>query len=181
MSDDTRRILNLLAQGRITVDEADELLRAAREGAGPSAAGAGGPGSNDRPRPRFLRVEVRKARDAARWPADPTRGERQVAIKVPLAMVRAGMRLGAIIPGTGDRIQQAMREHGIDFDVTKLDSGELESMLRDMGELNIDVDNGRAQVRVTCESGFALTTCGRSIRRRRRSRRPADLARGTRR
>ena len=79
------------------------------------------------------------------------RGERQVAIKVPLAMVRAGIRLGAIIPGTGDRIQQAMREHGIDFDVKKLDSGDLESMLRDMGELNIDVDNGRAQVRVTCE------------------------------
>jgi len=156
MSDDTRRILDLLAQGKITVEEADELLRAAREGAGPStaraaAAGAGGAGDNDRPRPKFLRVEVHKARGAARWPADPMRGERQVAIKVPLAMVRAGIRLGAIIPGTGDRIQQAMREHGIDFDVTKLDAGELESMLRDMGELNIDVDNGRAQVRVTCE------------------------------
>ena len=41
MSDDTRRILDLLAQGKITVDEADELLRAAREGAGPSAAGGG--------------------------------------------------------------------------------------------------------------------------------------------
>jgi len=155
MSDDTRRILDLLAQGKITVEEADALLRAAREGAGPSTAradaGGGGGNGNDRPRPKFLRVEVHKARGAARWSGDAPHGERQVAIRVPLAMVRAGIRLGAIIPGTGDRIQQAMREHGIDFDVSKLDSGEFESMLRDMGELNIDVDNGRAQVRVTCE------------------------------
>jgi len=146
MSDDTRRILDLLAQEKITVDEADELLRAAREREGPAASGtASAPaGSDDRPRPKFLRVEVHKA--ASQW-----RHERQVAIKVPLTMVRGGMRLGALIPGTGDRIQQAMRDRGINFDFAKLDAREFETMLRDMGELNIDVDNGRAQVRVTCE------------------------------
>ena len=152
MSDDTRRILDLLAQGKITVDEADQLLRAAGEGGGPAAAGAApSAGSDDRPQPKFLRVEVHKARGAARWSGDTMCGERQVAIKVPLSMVRAGIRLGAIIPGTGDRIQQAMREHGVNLDVSKFDASQLESMLRDMGELNIDVDNGRAQVRVTCE------------------------------
>lgn len=153
MSDDTRRILDLLAQGKITVDEADQLLRAARGSAGPApaAAAAGGAGDSDRPRPKFLRVEVHKSRGAACWSGDTLRGEHRVAIKVPLSMVRAGIRLGAIIPGTGDRIQQAMREHGVDFDVSTFDASQLESMLRDMGELNIDVDNGRAQVRVTCE------------------------------
>ena len=41
MNDDTRRVLDLLAQGKITVDEADQLLRAmaapAPEAAAPGA------------------------------------------------------------------------------------------------------------------------------------------------
>lgn len=142
MSDDRRRVLDLLAAGKITVDEAEQLLsalgapRAARSGAGDA-----GPEST----PRYLRVMVHKA-------ADDWRPSKDVNIRVPLAFVRSGLRLGAIIPGLGgERVRQHLRERGIDVDLAALDYAQLEGMLRDLGELTIDVDGGKSQVRLRCE------------------------------
>jgi len=142
MTDETHRILDLLAQQKISVDEADQLLQAARaerKAAEPAATGA------DQPPPaRFLRVEIRRA-------ADEWRRERQVNIRVPLSMVRGGMRLGALIPGTGDRITELLRARGVDLDWSKLDQAQLDAVLKDLGELTLDVDDGRAQIRITAE------------------------------
>ena len=143
MSDDSRRILDLLAQGKITVDEADQLLRAlGSTGAAPATPPAGEP---HEPRARYLRIAVHKA--ANQW-----RPEKQVNIRVPLSIVRSGIRLGAIIPGyAGDEITRRLRERGIDVDLSKLDQAELENLLKNLGELTVDVDKGKAQVRITCE------------------------------
>ncbi len=62
------------------------------------------------------------------------------------------MRLGAMIPGpAGDRLTERLREKGLDIDFRKLDPANLEAILKDLGELTIDVDQGKAQVRITCE------------------------------
>ena len=37
------------------------------------------------------------------------------------------------------------------MDFSKLDPAALESALKDLGEMNIDIDSGKAQVRITCE------------------------------
>ena len=58
MNDDTRRVLDLLAQGKITVDEADQLLRA-MAAAAPGAAAAG-PDEAARPALRWVRIAVHK-------------------------------------------------------------------------------------------------------------------------
>ena len=101
--------------------------------------------------PRYVRIEVHKtARRQAAGPGMPA--DRQVNIRVPIAFVRSGLRLGAIIPGfAGDEITRRLRERGIDVDLTKLDQAQLEDMLKNLGELTVDVDQGRAQVRITCE------------------------------
>ena len=39
----------------------------------------------------------------------------------------------------------------LDVDLSKLDPAMIESMLDELGEVNIDVDSGRAQVRITAE------------------------------
>ena len=145
MSDDTRRILDLLAQGRITVDEAQRLLAAIGEAAGGTPAASTPPGSADQPPPRYIKIAVHK-------PANDHRGEKDVKIRVPLSVMRGGMRLGAIIPGWGgERMQARLREQGIDLDLSKLDAATFETMLKDLGEMNIDIDSGKAQVRITCE------------------------------
>jgi hypothetical protein len=143
MSDETRRILDLLAQGKITVDEADQLLRAI--GAGPgSTAGPNAAARGEKPRPRYLKIAVRK-------PAADRGAGKDVTIRVPLGIVRSGMRLGAIIPAfAGEQATARMREHGLDVDFSKLDSATIESMLNDF-EMDIESESGRKTVHISCE------------------------------
>jgi hypothetical protein len=141
-TDDTRRILDLLAQGKITVDDADRLLKALGTRASTDAASDA---EADGPRPRWLRINVHK-------PANDHRREKDVNIRVPIAVVKGGMRLGALIaPLAGEHAARKMRERGFDLDLSKLDGPAFESLLKDMEELNIEVDNGKEQVRITCE------------------------------
>ena len=149
MSDDTRRILDLLAQGKITVDEADRLLRAmsASSDAAQTAAAASNEPSAA---PRYVRITVHKT------PKDKTAKDdcrdKDVNIRVPIAVVRSGMRLGALIPGfPGDAVSARLRERGIDVDFSKLDTAALEHVLKQLGDTNIEVDSGKAQVRISCE------------------------------
>ena len=144
MSDDTRRILDLLAQGKITVDEADQLLRAmaAPADAAPTAATASNEPSAT---PRYVRITVHKT-------AKDDRRDKDVNIRVPIAVVKSGMRLGALIPGfPGDAVSARLRERGIDVDFSKLDTAAFEHVLKQLGDTNIEVDSGKAQVRISCE------------------------------
>lgn len=56
-----------------------------------------------------------------------------------------------MIPGCGEAITERLREKGIDIDLARLDQVQLEDLLKDMGELTVDVDKGKAQVLITCE------------------------------
>ncbi|HEV3059380.1 MAG TPA: hypothetical protein VGY48_14110 [Vicinamibacterales bacterium] len=169
-TDNTRRILDLLAQGKITVDEADQLLRAV---GGPEAGqarqrsqGSEGPQGGQRPQgpqgpqgPQRPQGPQAQTRSDARWmrvtidkAARDGRPAKQVSIRVPMALVRGGVRLGAIFPYKGnDPISQHLRNHGVDVDWSKIDLSQLDSVLQNLDETTIDVDNGRAQVRISYE------------------------------
>jgi len=151
MTDDTRRILDLLAQGKITVDEAQRLLAAIGEATSGASTGSPTPGpagstaADQQTAPRYIKIAVHK-------PASEHRGEKDVKIRVPISVMRGGMRLGAMIPGWGgERMRARLRERGVELDLTKLDPASIETMLKDLGEMNIDIDSGKAQVRITCE------------------------------
>ncbi len=143
MNDHVRRVLELVAQGKIAPAEAEELLNAMKEESrdAPTAA-QGGAGSAA---PRYLRIFVHKmARMGHR--------EQDVNVRVPLSIVRSGLRLGAIIPGYArERVHAKLRERGVDIDLAKIDSATIESLVKDLGEINIDVNEGEEQVRITCE------------------------------
>jgi len=145
MSDDTRRVLDLLSQGKITVDDAEKLLGAIAASAAEPTAGAPPPQNADAAKPRYVRITVHK-------PAHDARREKDVQIRVPIAVVKSGMRLGALIPGfPGDAVSARLREKGLDVDFSKLDGGALDAVLKELGETNIEVDSGKAQVRISCE------------------------------
>ena len=143
MSEETRRVLDLLAQGKVTVDEADQLLRhltdqrAAATAAPAADAPAGG-------KPKFIRIQVRK-------PGKDGREAKDVSIRVPMAVVRGGMRLSTMIPGLQERAKARFLDRGMDFDLSKLDPAAVESMLGEMGEINIDITGSGEQIRITAE------------------------------
>ena len=145
MSDDMRRILELLAQGKVTVDEADRLMKAVAAPAAQGATPAAVAGAGERPKPRWVRINVFKQ-------AKEGKQDKEVNIRVPIAVIKSGMRLGAFIPGyVRDEMRQDLRDKGFDVDFSKLDAAALEAVLNDLGEANIHIESGRAHVRITCE------------------------------
>jgi len=170
MSQETRRVLDMLTRGKITVEEADRLLAAigpTSTDSAPAGAAASGKGTatTEAPSPRYLRITVTKTRSwsgddeersrrAWMWPGNMAGRNGEVTIRVPVALVRNGMRLGAMIPGvTGAGLQARLRERGVDVDLSKIDADTIDQLVREFGEMNIDISGraGSAQVRITCE------------------------------
>lgn len=144
MSEHTRRVLELVAQGKVTAADAEELLDTLRnESTNPQSPSGVGDSAPDKP--RHLRIAVHKV-------AKDGRPSKDVTIKVPLAILRSGLRLGAVIPGFArEQMHAKLREQGVDIDLAKIDPATIESLLKEMGEVNIDVNGGEQQVRITCE------------------------------
>ncbi len=140
MSEDRRQVLQMLAEGKITAEEAERLLSALDV---PSSAVAAADGGR---RPKYLRVLV-DAEDP-NHPGKPTK----VNVRVPMQLLRAGVRLGALIPPAArDKVNQSLHEQGIPFDIGQLKPENLEALVDQLNELTVDVDQENAKVRVFCE------------------------------
>lgn len=151
MSENRRQILQMLADGKITADEAERLLSAVeRGGAGPDpqtsqSAPSGDAGAGPaRRRAKYLRVIV-DSQDGRGGPA-------KVNIRVPMMMVRAGMKLSSLIPANArDEVNSAMARQGIAMDINQLKPENLEALLEQLEELTVDVDQERTKVRIFSE------------------------------
>lgn len=132
MSEDNRRVLEMLAQGKISVQDAEQLLQAL----------ASGESAEEKKAPRYFRILVNKP------PRDGKKAE-NVNIKVPMTVVRGGLRLGALVPGFLAR-KKVQLGNGTELDLSKVTYADLEAMIKDIGELTVDVD-GEAQVRIRTE------------------------------
>ncbi len=138
MNEERRRILNLLAEKKITAEEADQLLEAL--GQGPSQGKAESAAPMPLANPKFLRVQVEGY-------------EEMVNVRVPLDLVRAGMRLAALLPATAsDQVNKALRENGVNIDISKVKPENLEELVDHLRDLTVQVDGERGErVRVYCE------------------------------
>ena len=63
------------------------------------------------------------------------------------------MRLGALIPGlAGEQVARADAREGPRRRLHEAGRrGDRISVLKDLGETNIEIDDGKSQVRITCE------------------------------
>jgi hypothetical protein len=145
MSEDRSRILDLLAGGKITAEEAESLLDAldARTGAATASDGPaikGDPEPLIKALPKYLYVKVLASN-----------GD-NVDVKIPIVLVRSGLKLTSLIPPLAmDKINDTMSEHGMSVDFNNFkpeDIDELIAALRDV-EVNVDAKNGDT-VRVYC-------------------------------
>ncbi|HZZ33210.1 MAG TPA: hypothetical protein VFE10_14590 [Phenylobacterium sp.] len=144
MNDDRRSVLQMLADGKITADEAERLI-AAMERNGPAPRPLDGPSaSQNRPAPKYLRVTV----DADVEDEGPTK----VNIRVPMALLRAGVRLTSLIPPAArDQVNAELAKNGVPFDIGQLKPENLEDLIAHLEDFSVDVDAQDAKVRVYCE------------------------------
>lgn len=141
MDKERRKILEMLSQGKINVDEAERLLAALSEPAAGKSTGlaAGSTGS----KPKYLRVMVEPA------PGN-SHGER-VNVRVPLNLIRAGLKWASFIPEhTQVKVGKALKEKGIAADFTKMTADDLEDLITNLDDLQVEVE-GEEIVKVFCE------------------------------
>ncbi len=136
MNENRKQVLQMLAEGKITADEAERLIAALEKEPPASAAnGAGAPKANA----KYIRVVVEDG---------PTRAN----IRVPLQLLRAGVKLASLIPAQARvRVNDALHEHGIQVDLSQIKPENLEEIIDQLNDLTVDVDDKDAKVRVFCE------------------------------
>ncbi|MCU0236500.1 MAG: hypothetical protein MUC72_05380 [Acidobacteria bacterium] len=136
MSEEKRKILEMLADKKITVDDAEKLLAAVSEA--PQTAAGGGAKV-----PKYLRVLVEPA------PGN-TEGDR-VNVRVPLNLVRAGLKFASFIPPqVQEKVNAELKEKGVPFDLSRFDPRDVEALLVHLNDLTVEVE-GKENVRVFCE------------------------------
>ncbi|MDO8879576.1 MAG: hypothetical protein Q7W44_02070 [Coriobacteriia bacterium] len=145
MSEDRTRILGMLAEGKITAEEAELLLDSIGTPAGetgtgpepsPSAEWPSGPSGTGTPKFMYIKVT----------------GKDTVDVKVPLGLLRAGLKLTSLIPPQAmDQISESMGEHGMSIDLNNLKPEDIEELIGSLREMEINVRSADGDhIRVFC-------------------------------
>jgi hypothetical protein len=145
MSENRRKILEMLTQGKITLDQADELLETL-PGVNGETTGAG----TDQPfaasplDPKYIRVEVREA------------GQEKVNIRIPFKLLRAGIKLPALLPkNLQEKVNEALHTQGVKIPLADIKTENIEEFIRQLADISVDVSVDGAdknnRVRLYCE------------------------------
>jgi len=154
MNENRRQILEMLSAGKITADEADRLLAALEPESVsfPSGAAAtnGATATATKARPKYLRVLVEADEEMTGM-----KGPTTVNVRVPMQLLRAGVRLAALIPQQAhDQLDRALSSHGVPLTLSQIKPENLEELIDHLEDLTVDVDgrdSNRTKVRVFCE------------------------------
>jgi hypothetical protein len=152
MSENQKRILQLVAEGKITVEEGARLLSLMDKEPGNGIRESAKVGN--RPIPKYLYIKV-EPKEGAKCKTD-INGHRtepgRVNIRIPVGLIRAGMKLTALIPPqVADDINKAMKEKGIGFDIRNMKEEYVDEFIAALGDTEIDVDSEEAEVKVHAE------------------------------
>jgi hypothetical protein len=139
MQAERKKILEMLAEGKISAEDAEKLLD--KIGSNPAvntAPSAKNPDTKTLPEAagrKFLRILISSAT-----------GREEVNMRVPLALMRGGIKLLTVLP---PRVAQKLAAKGFDLSGLLDSGGELTKSIE---ELDLDVDSGEGQkLRVYCE------------------------------
>ncbi|MGO9337129.1 MAG: SHOCT-like domain-containing protein [Terracidiphilus sp.] len=155
MNENRRQILEMLAAGKINADEAERLLVALEEGPTTtvgehSGSVAGVSGATVKTRAKYLRVLVEAPQEMT-----GLKGPTSVNVRVPMQLLRAGVRLASLVPAQAhQQLDEAFSRHGVPLTLSQIKPENLEELIDHLEDLTVDVDTtdeGTTKVRVFCE------------------------------
>ena len=157
----------MLAEGKISVDEALRLL---------SLTGTDRDNRNEsnntapKSMPRYLHVVVEPKPGVSNHnasysphvpPLPPKPGSLgydrrdwhgRVNVRIPFSLIRAGMKLATLIPPeAADKVNDAMKEKGMSFDMRHLKIEDIEELISALHDSEVNVDTDDETVRVYAE------------------------------
>ena len=150
MNEHRRQILQMLSEGKVSADEAERLISAMEAPPSFSTFADSSSSVATKPRPKYLRVVVDSEGDSGHD------GPTKVNVRVPMQLLRAGVRLASLIPAPAlRRANDAMQEQGVPIDLSQIKPENLEELVEQLNDLTVDVDQkdagAKVKVRVFCE------------------------------
>jgi len=157
MNENRRQILEMLAAGKVTAEEAERLLAALEPERGTTVGeftgtigGAKDAGATVRTRAKYLRVLVEADESMT-----GNKGMTTVNVRVPMQLLRAGVRLASLIPQQAhDQFDEALNRHGVPLTLSQIKPENLEELIDHLEDLTVDVggtEGNKTKVRVFCE------------------------------
>ena len=132
MQTERRKVLDMLAEGKISSADAERLLNKLSSSTSDDRQGADAGAAT----PSYLRVIM-----------SPKEGDAKVNIRVPFGLLRTGIKLTTMLPG---EVGEKLRASG--FDLAHLSSLSSEELVEELQDLQVDLDSGDGgKVRVFCE------------------------------
>lgn len=140
MNEQRKDVLDMLAEGKVTAEEAERLLVALERDQPPAA-------TRLEPRPKgrakYLRLVMEFLEDG-----EPGR----LNVRVPLQLLRAGVQLVALIPPRAlDRVNAELVKAGVPIDLTRLKPAQLEALVEHLDETIVEMEAPDGHLRVFCE------------------------------
>lgn len=139
MSQETRKVLDMVAEGKITSADAEKLLaKLEASSVASSDAQAQEPPNASPTTKRYLRIVVDEP------------GRKPVNIRMPLAFARAGLSMAGMLPRG---VSEKLKERGIDVDQIRFHTGfGKDDNVEILKQLDLDIDKGDGKkVRIFCE------------------------------
>ena len=139
MNEQRKQILEMVAEGKLTVEEAERLIDALNDTPVQSPATL-----EPKPkRPKYLRVLV------------DSRGndeQAHVNVRIPIQLLRAGVKLASVIPPKAlDQASNELRRSGMPIDLTKLKPEDIDELIDHLGDMTVEVEDHESKVHVFCE------------------------------
>ena len=138
MTENRKKILDMLASKKISVEEAERLL---------GLVDAPVADAVNKKTPQYLRVTIKPGAEGQ----GDSKVER-VNVRIPLALIRAGVKFTSLIPNeAADKVDDALREKGINFNIKNLKDEDIEQLVAALSDLEVDIEDGKARINVYTE------------------------------
>ena len=137
MNENSRRVLEMLSEGKVSVAEAERLLSLVDEQPETITVVQPTPPTGAA---RYLRVTIDSDEDE------------HIDVRVPLALIKAGVKLHTLLPEKATKkIKKKMKKNDIDVDIHNLRTEDLEQLIDALSEIEVNIQDGDDKVRVYCE------------------------------
>lgn len=128
------KILEMLQNGKLSIDEAERLLNAVNQDSKVSAV-------TSKKSLKFLNISVNSKEENGK----------KIKIKIPLRLLKAGMKLTSLIPqDSRAKIQAAMDRKGIKFDLGQLNELNMDELIETLSEFEVAIDDYES-VQIYCD------------------------------
>jgi SHOCT-like domain len=157
MSDNKKKILEMLEKNKISAEEAYRLLSAVDAGEnGHDNTGHSNEGRRDEGKKglegkfkgKYLRVTVTPPEGGTEGKGNLFQDGNvgRVNVRIPMSLIRAGLKLTALIPPDAlDKANNALREKGVNFDVRDIKPETLEELIEALGDMEVDVEGAKGE------------------------------------